>query len=367
MRSLPLLRCLGPLLVLAACDHSAPLGDERHQTTVPRTPGLPTRLTYAAPGEFAPAWALDGSAILYTMTRSDTRVDFGVALDGDRCVAFLPPEGGQVYRQLCLVPPHSGRSRDMQEEPAPGPAGMVAFLRSSDPLDHLLPADTEIILADTLGRDVRRLQSLPTRASNGAWYHSASHLRWLDVSRLLYVAEHVSCTNECAETVYTPVGVVELTLPADPATAVVLPGTERTTSIAVGSEGELYLTLLDDSRIYRRAADGALDPVWDFGAGMVARDVVHHDGRLLAIAGGSVELVDDPFDEPDMGPGRIDRGGMLFAVDLESGRVTETGLGGMPLRRPALSPDGRRVVVEALGPGQPDLWLLDTPWPAATP
>jgi hypothetical protein len=354
-------RC-APLVLLLACDHSRPFADDPPQTDWPATPGLPRRLTYAAPGELAPSWAPGGGTILYTLTR----VDGGQVIDGldsgDRCVAFLPAEGGQVRRQLCLTPPYSERTLDVQQEAALGPHGTLAFVRSSDPDRNVLVVPSEIVATDTLGRGDRSLLALPARASNGVWYHGASRLRWLDASRLLFVAERLGCTNRCADTVRTGIGVVQLTIGPAGATAELLAGTERATSFAAGESGELYLTRVNDPRVYRREPGGAVSVAWDFGAGVVARDVDYHGGHLAVVAGG-LRLVDDPFDDPDMGVGHIDGGGELHVIDLAENTAERHLFGFLLTRRPAISPDGRRIVLEVLGEtGGPALWLLETPW-----
>lgn len=360
----PLRACVavaGCTVLLLGCEHSQPFEHDPPWTERPHEPGLPSRLTYSAFDDVAPSWAPDGRAIVYTVTRSDGGTTPRGERDADRCVAFLPPAGGQIYRQLCVNVAYSGRTDDAQQEPALGTNGHLAFVRSSMPHAWVPFGGAELVVTDSLGRHRRRLHPLPARASNGAWYHHASRLRWLDASRLLYVAEHIACTNRCEEIVRRGVGVIEVTLASDPASVELLAGTEGATSFAPGEAGDLYLTRVNDSRVYRRTADGTVTAVWDAGAGSIARDVVYRDQHLLVVAGGVVELVDDPFDDPDRGVGHIDGGGILHAVDLADGTAEVVPLGDMLVRRPALSPGGGRVVVEAVGPDGTDLWLLELP------
>jgi Tol biopolymer transport system component len=98
--------------------------------------------------------------------------------------------------------------------------------------------------------------------------------------------------------------------------------------------------------------------VYDFGARGIARGVQVESGRLVAVVGGDVVASFNP----DLGALiQSDDGGYLYWVDLASGTATQLPDTGFRYRRPALSPDGRRVVAEVQGPGGPDLWMIELP------
>jgi Tol biopolymer transport system component len=115
--------------------------------------------------------------------------------------------------------------------------------------------------------------------------------------------------------------------------------------VAPGSDGNsIYYTVLGDSQVYRMdLGTGTTSVIHDFGASTIARDVHVVGTTLVAIVGGIVQFVTDPT----LGPVQPDEGGVLTMVDLATG--TETVLDAdtrVVYRRPAISPDGSRVVVE---------------------
>jgi hypothetical protein len=172
-------------------------------------------------------------------------------------------------------------------------------------------------------------------------------LRWQNASRLVFLASQVLYRVPCQfcqyDTIVSGLDVGVLDLSPAGASVSVLPGTDLATGVSPGpSEDEVYFTLAGDSRVYRRLlSSGATDVVYDFGAAGVARDVHVAAGRVAAVVGGRVAFSIDP----DLGPTQWDSGGILHVVTLASG--ADVALDGPGLfRRPALSPDGTRLVAE---------------------
>jgi Tol biopolymer transport system component len=60
-------------------------------------------------------------------------------------------------------------------------------------------------------------------------------------------------------------------------------------------------------------------------------------------------------------PVQVDEGGYLYVVDLATGTRTQLPDTAFRYRRPALSPDGRRIVAEVMTPQGEDLWAIALP------
>jgi hypothetical protein len=127
-----------------------------------------------------------------------------------------------------------------------------------------------------------------------------------------------------------------------PGTAV--PQTAQATGVAPIEDGAAILfTLFDDSRIYRRTlASGAVSVFHDFGPAGVARDVHAGGNRVAAVVGGRTALSVDPR----TGPFLWDSGGVIHLLDLQGDGEVVLDTPERLYRRPAVSPDGSRVVAE---------------------
>jgi hypothetical protein len=82
--------------------------------------------------------------------------------------------------------------------------------------------------------------------------------------------------------------------------------------------------------------------VHDFGASGVARDVHAVGNRVTAVVGGRVAFSVDPR----AGPVQWDSGGVVHVVELGETGSLALDTPGRLYRRPALSPDGGRIVAE---------------------
>jgi hypothetical protein len=111
-------------------------------------------------------------------------------------------------------------------------------------------------------------------------------------------------------------------------------------------------TIAGESRAYRRAADGSVDVLHDFGA--IARDVQWRAGRLAAIVGGDVFVVTSGLGELS----QIDGGGQLEVIDVVTGQSVLPVASELTSRRPSLAPDGRAAFVQA---GSADLYRVEAP------
>ena len=320
---------------LAGCDHARPFTAGSGEPDVPYDSALPRRLTYSAAGDVEPAWLADGSGIIYS---------FASGLpNGDQCLGVLPPGGGHIGQTVCPDLTDAD-STILLREPAAGPGGRLAYLRESSAAGAAAPSATELIVATLAdpapGRVVLRF---PYTDSGGVLHGSAGQPRWLPDGDLVYIAEQVAFTFPPLpiDTIYTPLWIERLNVSGDSAVVTVIPGTASATSVAADSAGAVYYTRAGDSVVYRVAPGAQAGTPWyDFGSAGPVSGVQVHGNRLIALAGSA-----------------------LYLVDVAAGtRATIPVPAGLLLSRPALSPDGTRLVAEAvLPPGFPDLWLFEVP------
>jgi hypothetical protein len=336
------LRALIVLLPLLGCGHTEPFGSAPTGTDQPFDIGPPARLTLNQGPDRGAAWLPDGSGILYSTQQLGRR-------DHDVCLALIPPGGGRQRQLTCDLTPTGDDSTDAVESPAPAADGRLAFIAVGSRIDAITPGSIAISLSPFLDPTSRtRLQSLPYTLPGGPLHSGASQLRWLSPEVLLYLGERVDFQHPCDtcaewDTTVTSMDVVSLDVRQPGSIPQRIPGTENASGVSVGaSPDEIYYTLADDSRVYRRTlSTGDVAVVHDFGAAGMARDVHVVGNRLAAVVGGRVKFgIDSSF-----GPTLWDSGGTLHVVDTESG--ADVALAGPGLfRRPQISPSGSALVVE---------------------
>jgi hypothetical protein len=214
---------------------------------------------------------------------------------------------------------------------------------------------------------------VPYAAPGGRTHGNVSHLQWLSPTRLVYLGEDLfyQGSSFLPDTFSTGLEIVRLETDPQPVLHVV-PGTEYASSVAAGGdEDTIVYTLGGDARVFTQSlSTGAVTVLHDFGAAGVARDVQLRGSTLVAIVGRSVLF---QFEEAH-GWVQRDEGGDLHIVDLAAGTAVVHAREETLFRRPALSPDGSSIVVEAspfapvhVGPEsdfnatnhRPDLWLFD--------
>jgi len=343
-----------------ACVHEAPFRIVEEPPRGPFATASPRRLTFNQGQDLAPGWLPDGSAIVYSLERVDRP-------DRDRCLGFLPPEGGSLLRIVCNRRFVADDSTDAYEEPAVGPNGLIAFERSSATIGFLSYRFRALVVAPAdspAGARGRALLSLPYQLPGSPYHYGISHLRWLSDHSLVYVGDLVGYDkrrqDQPIDTIVSGLDIVRATLAGDSAIVEPLVGTAYATSVAVGPGGDdLYYTVGGDSRVFRRIlASGATSVARDFAPQGIARDVSVAGGRLAAVVGGDVTFA---FELGFGDYAQRDAGGLLHVVDLGTGAETVLDGRGLLFRHPALSPDGTRIVAEAYAGRQADLWLLEVP------
>ena len=316
-------------LTLGACEHAQPSGTPT-EPNGPLSLAFPRQLTFNAGADVGPAWLPDGSGIIYSY---EVPQPDPAHPDSDQCLGILPAEGG--HRTWSACPPYSPLAADSTRvfvEPAVGPGGVLAYLSEHKRLSERGFTFKELVVA-TLGDPApgRVVLSLAYWAPDSLLHVAVRYLQWLDARTLVWVA--VVDTNAGPPPV--PSEIVQLDLATDPARMTVLPGTGGASSLAADSGGALYYTVAGDSHVYRYVADQPPDTVFDFGTAGAPGGVQVRGDVLVAGVNGA-----------------------LYRVDLGSASVTPVATPyALPVSDPALSPSGRRVVVQASN----DLWLLQVP------
>ncbi len=346
-------------VLTAGCDHPAPFRPGAYVPGGPFQIGAIVRITFNPGRDRAPTWLPGGAGIVYSAERLDR-------LDHDHCLAELPAAGGTIRRYDCRTTA-ADDSINAFEDAAVSSDGRVAYVRAAAyrlPEPPLTPDAQALVLARLADvNDVRVLRRIAYTAPSRRIHHAVSHVGWLGPSRLVYLGESVSYPRACSscdpDTVRTGIEVVTLDFDAPTPLLAVVPGTDGASSVTVGATGDtIYFTRNGDSRVYRRAfSGGQTDTVYDFGAAGIARDVAVANGRLVAVVGGDVAYIVDSV----LGNSQVDHGGELHFVTLATGAETVVGDFMSRFRRPALAPDGMRVVAESRATFRADLWLVEAP------
>jgi hypothetical protein len=335
------------LLLLGACDHSAPFTTPDYTLDEPLIDGDPARLTYG--GSRDPAWTPDGGGIAVTF--SDHARD-----DHDGCLAILPVTGGTIRNMTCHEGPLARDTVDVLSLPALAEDGRVAYLRASRP-----PAAQfvrEQVLAVAPWGDLAaatRLRFVPFPSPGGVHLVSLSTPRWMGTDRLAFVGIGETIILPCDECQPIVVRSGRELIVADFSgttpqfTAVATAGNPL--SVAVDGD-EMYYTLAGDARVYRQTGvSGAPSVAHEFVGHTVVRDIDVVNGRLAAIVDGlaaawlgSATVYTDTPDGivVDAGPGD------LYLVDLATGTEQLLARTGFRFKAPALAPAGDAIAVMAL-------------------
>lgn len=356
------------LLAMAACAHGEPFEVTDPALEAPFSATPPVRLTFSEGDDRTPAWLPDGSGIIYSSERLDSP-------DRDRCLLVLPPAGGTVRSTRCERAVAHEDTTDRFESPAVSAEGRIVFLRAvssiglqKGPRMHLMLGAASDPAAAT------PVTIVPYFAPSGKTHNYFSHPQWLGPNRFAYLAEDLFYQGSTfmPDTFATGMEIVRADLAGDAVALSVVPGTELASSVAAGGdENTIVFTLGGDSRVYRQSLiSGERTVLHDFGAAGIARDAQLRGSILVAVVGRSVLF---QF-ETAHGFVQRDEGGDLHVVNLATGSTRVESRLETLFRRPALSPDGRSVVVEAspfapvhVGPDsdfnatnhRPDLWLFD--------
>ena len=321
--------------LLAGCDHKPPFESSVAMPDAPFAPGVPIRLTYNPERDLQPRWLPDGSGFYYTVERNDRA-------DRDQCLARMAGSGGAIVELICDRSHTTDDTISTFEWAAVDADERMAFVRTATPVvpPTLAPRTVELRLGSTSDRNGQLVRSFPYTASSGRIHQGLGWVQWLDPWHVMYVAQGVSYPSPCPgcppDTVRVGLDVVVIDVATG--TLQIVPGTDSANSVALAGSDTIYLTRESSGVIQRRVlSTGAVTIVHDFG--IPIRDVTAGGGLLAAV---------NEF------------GGLWL---LRPGTTPELLSGSLPMifARPSLSPNGRRLVVEGIASGEPDLWLFEIP------
>ena len=362
---------------LIACDHGAPWAPE----AVPPTPvrsGEPRRITFNPEGDHWPKWLPDGSGIGYSYHPLERT-------DRDRCLAFIPGDGGRITRQICRRGLRDTDSMNAVTTHGVSAGGRVALVAEAGNPGILFPDFRDLWLGRLDSGGVRKVMGFPYLTSAGQIHLGAADLTWPDESTLVYLATYISYRPRIVDippdTEYTGIELVRLDLRGDSVAArSVIPGTRGATSLSGGASDTVYYTMNGDTRVFWLAtASGQSGTLYDFGSLGIARDAQVAGGVLAAVVGGRVRA----YFRPSWGiDAQADSGGPVYTVHLPAGtprllvEIQDTPMpGSFTYRHLALDPSGRRVVAEktelavrqlreftdTVVTKRSDLWLFEVP------
>jgi hypothetical protein len=368
---------LAGLCGTGACAHDAPFAPASVAPTAER-PGSPRRITFNPEGDHWPAFLRDGSGIGYSYHPLERH-------DRDRCLAFIPPRGGMIYREICE---HGLRDRDSLNAVTThgvSPGGRIAMMSESGNPRLLFPDSRALFLGRMGGGTLTRVREFPYTTAGGAFHLSASDFAWPNESTLVYLAMYFSYRPPIVfippDTEYTGIELVRLRLRGDTVAAFdVVPGTAGASSLTQGPQDTVYFTMGGDARVYALATEtGQVGTLYDFGTLGIARDARVEHGTLTAVVGGRVHW----YFRPSWNlMAQADSGGPIYAVHLPGGApqlVVDIDvlpvIGSHTYRHIALDPSGSHLVAErsdivvrnfptftdTVVSKESDLWLFDVP------
>jgi hypothetical protein len=337
------------LSLLTACSQSEPFTNPDTRLDGPLDAAQPVRLTHNLGDDLTPAAHPTGTTLLYAFTQPGNP-------GGDQCLALLP-EGGGTRQEFCPRSAGSRDSTDRYAEPAWIDSATVAVVRAARRIGR--DRDDYLVLGTARAEDpvdVTARLRFPYATPAGIVHLFPTHVTPLGDGRVAYIAETQISNLPCGPCPFdwTHVGreimVVDLAGSSPPT---LVPGTDYPTGVSIGpNPGDLVFTLAGDTRAFRRAANGTVDVLHDFGA--IARDVQWRAGRLAAIVGGNVFVLTSDLGELS----QVDGGGQLEVVDVATGQSVLPAPSELNARRPAFSPDGRAVFVQAQAN---DLYRVEAP------
>jgi hypothetical protein len=325
------------LIVALGCGHSEPFSTAPREPLGPAVSTLPRRLTFNTRSDITPSVA--GDTIVYS--RSDAN-----RADGDRCLAFLPLEGGTLYRTACARGALADSVRDSWLYAAVSPDGRrVAFVRERLLYRAGNLLERSLVVAPLEAPDSAQVVVGGYELPGGGIGSGYRDLTWRDDLTLRFLGG-VEVAGGGAVDGFESHGVFEVAPGGDAVgmpTAV--PELADATAYAPGDDGALYFVPRDSTAVYRLAGGAPAEAAVRFsgvgGAVLIGLTDVAVSGGVVAVIGIVVF--------PESGPVP-----QLLVANLSAGTPPSVVPLVVPPERLAGVPGSGRVVVESRG----DLWLV---------
>lgn len=340
---------------LAGCGHSTPFSAPDQTGESPFAELVPTRLTYDAGADIHPHWTSDGRALLYSFERQLPGAEYP-----DRCLGALPPDGGQRLGEWCWPGVEEATRRDGIEAGALDDTGRLFFVHhygAGTKQPNPFRGSAYLASDGTLTSSPIRLFDLlvPQAGASGRWdyflapvFTGPDHVTGLGTA----VTIEQPCPDCAWDTVYTGLDLVRVSL-TTPA--------EMTLLARVAGAG--FLSWDRESDRFFFARDGRIETVPTGGGEpmmvwQLPRSTDRSDPAITGLAAAAGRLVVS-YHWVEGGDRRN-----LLGVLLPSGEIA-TIASSVTFPRwgeLALSPDGRRLVVERRdADGARDLYLYELP------
>jgi len=323
------------MLALTGCDHTGPFTITDPEPLGPADEALPRQLTFNPGPDETPAALAD--TVVYTTLPSGRA-------DRDRCLGYLPPEGGTLLGLRCPGGELPDGTQDALLRPAPSGDGRLALIRERAAIGSVAPAS-------------RMLQVTPIGAPDSVLFEKNVYFTLPDGQRVLdfrelawsggvvrFVIGEDSLVRDPSsgvyDTLFTPLALATV----DPGVGeyTMIPGTEGALAHADAPSGGIWFVSIQNRRVLREipTGGGVADSVGAFSIAVEGLSVV--DGLPVAyettVDTTIVEWLDPATGQPG---GRMVLRGVAHAI---------TGV-----------PRTRRFVLALERGSARDLWLFEVP------
>jgi hypothetical protein len=324
-------------LSVVGCDHSRPFAVTEPAPLGPAAPNPPVQLTFNTGPDQEPA----GTKHFVVYSRLDP-----ARRDRDRCLAYLPPEGGTLLGTSCVGGPHPDDLQDALLQPAPAEDGRIAFVREQGTIGGQSAQRRNLRVASMTELDALQLDlNILFQHPDGRRILAIRELQWANSGRLRFVAgiDYLD-TNAGFDTVFVPIALG--TVDPESGAFAVLTETDDAYTHAQAPDGGVWFLRTGDVRqlLYLDPANGAVDVVGTFDVDVSVIGTVDN----VPVAAGIVDVagsVGTIVQWLDPATGHVT--GQLEAVGVVRGI---TGL-----------PDSRRFVLDLETDSSRDLWLYEMP------
>lgn len=322
-------------IALVACDHTSPFSVTDLEPLGPAGESLPRRLTFNPGPDEAPAGLAD--AVVYS-TLDPAR------LDRDRCLGYLPPEGGTLEARRCPGGDLPDGRQDAWRYPAPSPDARLAVILEESAIGAIAPGTRALRVSPLDNPDsVLFEKSVVFTLPDGERVLDARSLVWAG-GIVRFVAGEDAIVRDpftgVYDTLFTPKALATL----DPVGGEyeTIPGSEGALAHVDAPGGGIWFvsTLAPRTLLAIPAAGGAADTVGLFSAPVDALALV--DGLPVAVSAATDSTTVEWLDPTTGGgAGRFAIAGRAHAI--------------------AGIPGTRRFVLDLELTGGRDLWLFELP------
>ena len=323
------------MLTLTGCDHTGPFTITDPEPLGPAEEALPRQLTFNPGPDESPAALAD--TLVYTTLPSGRA-------DRDRCLGYLPPEGGTLLGLRCPGGELPNGTQDALLRPAPSGDGRLALIRERSTIGSVAPSSRMLVVTpmgapDSVLFEKNVFFTLP----DGQRVLDLRDLAWQG-GLVRFVGGEDSLVRDPStgvyDTLFTPLALATV----DPATGeyATIPGTEGALTHADAPSGGIWFVSTQDRMVLREipAGGGGPDSVAAFSIAVDGLSVA--DGLPIAYHSTAdttvVEWLDPATGQP---VGRMVLRGVAHAI---------TGV-----------PRTRRFVLDLERGSARDLWLFEVP------